>query len=392
LKKLFAALPALVLVIAAALPASAGAPPGPFFQGFEQNTHGWFDSTNGGDGVILRVPSGYSATDYAPGISSAAGNYHARISGKTCDHTPATNCTSVFTLWGGSSAVFPDGGYKTQVDIYLDVEWSVGKRDYRFDWDSAINDNTGNFLQDYVFNAGTEPLGGGGFFVNASTNATRSGAFPENTCPSPSDAPNTCRTPAFITNSGWYTFRHTFTNEGGFLRVDFDILPLGSSVPIKSWTIRPGHAISSVGGDAYGWFVMDEINQLPLDNTLRTGLCHVSDGDGDVNGKSSGSAHFHHHGQQCEGQESQEQGDVEETDPGSGTDFKSTSITAETFTFDEGTQTLTMVGTGTDNGLPVGFTMVAVDNNGVTPGVFSLTLTDGYFVTGSLLDGALQVQ
>jgi hypothetical protein len=50
-----------------------------------------------------------------------------------------------------------------------------------------------------------------------------------------------------------------------------------------------------------------------------------------------------------------------------------------------------MVGTGTDNGLPVGFTMVVVDNNGAVPGVFTLTLTDGYAVTGSLVDGALQV-
>ena len=42
--------------------------------------------------------------------------------------------------------------------------------------------------------------------------------------------------------------------------------------------------------------------------------------------------------------------------------------------------------------LPVGFTMVAIDNNGLLPAVFSLTLTDGYTVTGPLTSGTLQIQ
>lgn len=386
---------ALVAGIAVAIgvtmaPATAAPPPGPFFQGFEKNTSGWFATSDGFDGTITRVPSGYPDSGYAVGVASAGGKYHARITGDPCDHTPATNCYSVFTRWGGYSSVFPAGGYKTQVDVYLDVAWSVGKLDYRFDWDSAINDNTGNFLQDYVFNAGTNPTGAGGYFINASTNATRSGAFPENPCPSPNTPPNTCRAPVLITTSGWYTFRHTFTNEAGFLRVNFDIIPLGSSVPIASWTIRPGHAISAVGGNRYGWFVIDEIDSLPLDNTLRTGLCHNHDGEGDVEGD-RGKAKVHSHAQQCEGQEQQQQGDVEASDPGSGRDFKSSSVTAETFAVDENSQTLTMVGTGTDNGLPVAFTMVAVDNNGLLPSLYTLTLSDGYAISGTLVDGTLQV-
>lgn len=395
MKRVFAFFPVFALVIALAMPVQAAPPPAPFFQGFEKNTSGWFDSSQGFDGTITREPSGFVDSGYADGIQSAAGHWHARITGdQPCDPEtpPVPDCFGVFTRWGGYSSVFPAGGYKTQADIYLDVNWSIGKHDWRFDWDSSINDNNGNFLQDYVFNVGTNPSGAGGFFVNASTNATRSGAFPENPCPSPGPTTpgNTCRTPALITTSGWYTFRHKFTNEAGFLRVDFDIFPLGSSVPVASWTIRPGHAIAAVGGNRYGWFVIDEIPQLPIDNTLRTGLCHTGDGDGDVEGK-NGKAHFHHHGQQCEGQEAAEQGDVEASDPGSGADFKSTSVTAETFAVAEDSQTLTMVGTGTDNGLPVGFTMVVVDNNGALPGVFTLTLTDGYAVTGSLVDGALQV-
>ena len=33
-----------------------------------------------------------------------------------------------------------------------------------------------------------------------------------------------------------------------------------------------------VGGNRYGWFVIEEIPDLPLDNTLRIGLCREADG------------------------------------------------------------------------------------------------------------------
>jgi hypothetical protein len=384
---------ALVLAFVPSL-AEAAAPPGPFFQGFEKNTAGWFDLSSGGDGTITRVPSAYADSGYAVNVPSAAGKWHARITGDSCPRTQfGPPCYSVYTLFGGSSSTFPSGGYKTQADIYLDVSWAANHNDYRFDWDSAINDNAGNPLQDYVFNAGTnpDPLGPAGFFVNASTNGNRSAANPENPCPSPSLPPNTCRPPAFISQSGWYTFRHTFTNQGGNLAVDFDIFPLGSTVATAHWTILPGHPISSVGGDAYGWFVIDEIPYLAIDNTLRTGLCHMQDGEGDMDGKDSGKAHVHSHAQSCEGQDNQ-QGDVEESDPGSGTNFHSTSVSSATFTADEGSQTLTMVGTGLDNGLPVAFTMVTVDNGPDAPGVYSLVLSDGYTITNALTSGTITTQ
>jgi hypothetical protein len=50
------------------------------------------------------------------------------------------------------------------------------------------------------------------------------------------------------------------------------------------------------------------------------------------------------------------------------------------------------MGIGLHNGLPVGFTMVAVDHGGLAPGLFTLILTDGYSVTGSLVDGTLGIE
>jgi hypothetical protein len=143
--------------------------------------------------------------------------------------------------------VFPFAGYTTQVDIYLDVAWAATYPDVRFDWDSAIQDTAANFLSDFVFNAGTTPVaypGGPGFVIGASPNAFRGSTFPENPCPNPGVAmpPNVCRVPVLITTSGWYTFRHTFRDDGtGHLAVDLTILDSsGTTVPGAAWTIYQG--------------------------------------------------------------------------------------------------------------------------------------------------------
>jgi hypothetical protein len=380
----------------------AAAPPGPFFQGFEKNTNGWLD---GGNRTVVRRASGWvptSGSNYAPGVTSAAGQWHARLEGIGPSCT--LNCDGPFTRWGGYSSTFPGGGYLTQVDIYLDTAWAAANhsliKDYRVDWISSINDNTGNFERDFVFNIGTTPTG---YIIQTSTNSTRSGANPNSPCPNPSTGTNTCRPPLHIDSSGWYTFRHTFRDGGdGYLDVDFDIFPLGSSTPILHETIDGNHPaaiptptdsdpMTRVGGNRYGWFSNEEVPDLAIDNTLRTGLCHVQDGEGDMDGRDSGKAHVHSHAQSCEGEDNQ-QGDVEESDPGSGTDFHSTSVSSATFTADESSQTMTMVGTGLDNGLPVAFTLVTVDNGPAGPSVYSLVLSDGYAITNALTSGSITTQ
>jgi hypothetical protein len=386
MKRLCGLVPVIALVLASALPANAAAPPGPYFNGFEKNTNGW-SGVNGS--TITRQPSGYSnAGGYADGIASASGNFHARLgvapTAPICQSGsgPHPIFYGPITNWGGYSSTFPNGGYRTDLDIYLDVDWARANLDKRYDWSSAINDPSGNFRRDFVFNVGTDVLG---FVIAGGNNANRCSADPA----------DPGHSPVHVTTSGWYTFEHKFTGvQGGQLTVILTLTQKSTGTVVGTWdrSVLGDIIGSTVGGNRYGWFAQNEIPDLAIDNALRTGLCHESDGDGDVDGKDSGSAHFHHHAQQCEGHESQEQGDVEHSDPGSGVNFQSTSITAETFTVDESSQTLTMVGTGTDNGLPVGFTMIAVDNNGVLPSVYSLTLTDGYLVSGSLLDGALQVQ
>jgi hypothetical protein len=115
-------------------------------------------------------------------------------------------------------------------------------------------------------------------------------------------------------------------------------------------------------------------------------ICHAADGDGNVSGKNGGSAHFHFDRDGCEGDGVAES--VDEQDPAVGADFHSTSITSATF--DDLAHSVTIIGDGTNAGRPVTFTMLGVDN-GVLPGVFTLALSDGYALTGTLLSGSIQL-
>ena len=249
--------------------ASADAPPGPYFNGFETDTAGWFPSSGG---TIARQPSGYSTgpMGYATGVASADGDFHARLG---LDPGPS-NCaagvpvfTGPFTMWGGYSSMFPLGGYTTRVDVYLDVAWAVapGHLDKRFDWSSAINTPAGVHRRDFVFNVGTDALG---FVMTAGNNANRCNSFPAN----PGHAPV-----VHITQSGWYTFEHTFTGvPGGQLTVTMRLIDQATNLPVPGaiWVLMPpGDIIGvTVGGNRYGWFAQNEIDQLAIDNSERTGI------------------------------------------------------------------------------------------------------------------------
>jgi len=113
------------------------------------------------------------------------------------------------------------------------------------------------------------------------------------------------------------------------------------------------------------------------------GSCHEADGEGDEPGKNGGKAHFSVHENDCN-----RQGDSEDfSDPGSGTDFHSTQVNSAIY--DDVAHTVTITGLGTNNGLPVAFTIVAVDSSLVAPGMFNITLSDGYTNSGHLLDGSI---
>lgn len=171
---------------------------------------------------------------------------------------------------GGYSSNFPPpDGYSTLIDIYLDVG-DGHANDTRFDWSSAINNTDGNHRRDFVFNVGFyNDSGGPGseedrYVISASNNATRSGAFPKN--------PD--KDPIAITETGWYTFKHRFYDSGGgVLAVDLSIID-SSGNTIKKWTLSDSSDVigETVGGNRYGWVVINEFDFLAIDNSERTGI------------------------------------------------------------------------------------------------------------------------
>jgi hypothetical protein len=114
--------------------------------------------------------------------------------------------------------------------------------------------------------------------------------------------------------------------------------------------------------------------------------CHEGDGDGDVSDGHGGRAHMHVDEDACEDADAES---VQENDAGTGDSFQSTQVKG--VTFNDALANVTILGTGTHNGSPVTFTLVAVNGLAGT-GSFSLTLSDGYAVSGTLLAGSIQLQ
>lgn len=207
---------------------------------FEHDAGGWTSAT--------RVPSG---TD---GVVSGSGSYHAELA------------SGSFTRWGGYKSVFPAGGYTTSIRIYLDPNagWS---NDRRFSFTSAVNNTSGNHLRDFGFNAGfyNDNAGPGAgtnrFLVNVSNNVGRGNSNPK-------DAN------VIISAAGWYTFEHSFQDNGsGVLAVTLTVRDSSNAVVGTPTTLSsPGDLIGTVvGGNRYGWLQTNEFTDgLPVDGAAIT--------------------------------------------------------------------------------------------------------------------------
>jgi hypothetical protein len=112
---------------------------------------------------------------------------------------------------------------------------------------------------------------------------------------------------------------------------------------------------------------------------------HHGDGDGDVEDGHGGHGHGSFHKSGCD----KNDGDsVRHDDDQAGHHFQSTSVDAAEYSSASGGQMITVTGTGLDNGLPVEFTMVAVDNGILLPATYSIVLTNGYSFVGAFVAGS----
>jgi hypothetical protein len=283
------ALAAVALAVVHVSPTSAAVPT--YSNGFEENTHDW---TTDFGGTITRKASGVTNPPtpggYANAVASATGGFHARLDrtivscfAEAGGGGQTVQCQGPLTKWGGYNSTWPVGGYTTQLDIYLDAAYATANPDSyggnmacllppgnardpnckgtRFDYSSAINNTSGTHLRDFGFNVSTGLAGDtcSGFMVIGTTNVDRIGANPNGTG-------GRC-----IPTSGWYTFKHTFSEEAGFLKVLMEIIPAGGGAATASFTITGIDSIMTVGCNRYGWLTNQEIWGLPIDNASMTG-------------------------------------------------------------------------------------------------------------------------
>jgi hypothetical protein len=130
------------------------------------------------------------------------------------------------------------------------------------------------------------------------------------------------------------------------------------------------------------------IDNLLYSSSRSACVGHHGDGDGDVDDGHGHHGHSHFHADGCDGHG----GDVEHDDDDQGHHFKSTSVDSSSFSSGDSGRSATMMGTGLDNGLPVGFTMVAVDDDGIVPATYSIVLTNGYAFVGQFVNGVVSIQ
>jgi hypothetical protein len=133
--------------------------------------------------------------------------------------------------------------------------------------------------------------------------------------------------------------------------------------------------------------LIDVVRAYDAIPTAEGGGCHEGDGDGHIQGQQSGQASFHVDEDDCEDHDGEH---VDVNDPGSGHDFHSTQIFS--VGYDDVAHTMTIVGQGTDNGLPVTFTALEIERIAPAVSAFQITLSDGYTNTGPLLDGTITLQ
>jgi hypothetical protein len=112
------------------------------------------------------------------------------------------------------------------------------------------------------------------------------------------------------------------------------------------------------------------------------------DGDGDVDNGAGGHGHATFHKDGCDKRDSD---NVRHDDDQGGHHFQSTSVDSAQFSTAADGRTLTMTGTGLDNGLPVGFTMIATDRDGLLPATYSILLTNGYAFVGTFVTGTVTI-
>lgn len=211
-----------------------------FNQGFESNTDGWLDSSNGWVGTVTRVASGTS------GITSASGSYHATFE--------QGGGVGGFTRFDGYRDSWT-GPYQARAAIYLDTGWAAGSG---FDYSVASYNTSGSHLRDFIFHV-TKDTSTGDLLVGGSNNTNFD----------PREDLENINSVA-ISSSGWYTFEHSFYEAmDGSLAVALNLYNSSGTLIFTEVRNNAGDLVGSVaGGNGYGWFTnIDIAGGINVDDT-----------------------------------------------------------------------------------------------------------------------------
>lgn len=242
MKKRIVVLLTFVLALLFAVPVLAGGVLPAWFQGFEQNTAGWYTDDTPGPvgwcGDITRYELGSGPVDPSVGYSYAV------VENGSCN-AYWTNLGWVssgpYSPFGGFSETWPQSGFVTELDIYLDPAWVAGTG---FDYYVSMR-----ILSDGSFRYFLFPVEKTGGVLLVSEQE--------------------------IGAAGWYTFRVRFGEEDGQLEVTFELSRDGRVMfaqPVTT-TAFTGESTSSFSvtdvGTGYVWFnaITDGL-QLPIDQQM----------------------------------------------------------------------------------------------------------------------------
>lgn len=189
-----------------------------FEQDFESGAANWFGGTSVGTVEDSNAPSGAHVLKIVGTANTNFGSYSSEFA----------------------------GGYTTRISFYIDPNALVAGQGFNWDVASSTQNShlptaSGGFLRDFIFHVAKD-ADTGTVLINASNNG---GATPQTNL-------DVMAGSATITDAGWYTFEHTFRDNGGKLSVDFTVFK-GEDVVFTKTIDTNDDIATQVGGNRYGW-------------------------------------------------------------------------------------------------------------------------------------------
>jgi T1SS-143 domain-containing protein len=218
-----------------------------FAQGFDTDSAGILDETNGWSGTVQLFNSGDNGIDTATG----SGQY-ALIN----QSNAAGGLTGPFTRFEGYQSDFGTG-FAASIGIYLDpAALAAGEG---FDYSVAAYNQSGGHLRDFIFHV-TKDTSTGELLVGGSNNTNFD----------PREDLETLDHHQ-VNSAGWYRFEHVFRDAGdGSLAVDLNLYDPDGNLVFTETRNNPADLIDIlVGGHGYGWFTnIDVAGGIAVDDLM----------------------------------------------------------------------------------------------------------------------------